>query len=88
MVTDADAAASGIFWSSHHQWRAHYYHQKGDPERANAQLDKSLELEDKVFTVFPKILPALIEHTRLDLWDKSDLPLTQRPSGKGTMSSS
>ena len=66
---DISQAVDGTLWSRRHYERALQYYDKGKAEEAQEQQEKSWGAQDAVDEVMPRLLDAMISHTRIDAWE-------------------
>ena len=66
---DISSAVAGTLWSKRHYDRALKFHKDGKLNEAQERVAKSQEEENRVHDVMPRLLEAMIRHTRIDAWE-------------------
>lgn len=65
IVADLDRASFSIMRAKLHNKRADHYHQTGQEDRAQEQLDKAFAADDTAIEVMQKLLDRVVEATRV-----------------------
>ncbi len=66
---DISKAVDGTLWSKRHYDLALLFHKDGKTDEAQKRVQQSQEQENRVHDVMPRLLEAMIRHTRIDAWE-------------------